>query len=140
MSKIRRLYDSHKENDNYTLIIIKNGIFYYSYSEDAVILWFLFDYKIKDDTELGFGTNSYDKVLKELRKSNISFKVFSSSDVILDSYDADYNLYKSYHALSDKKYKESKELESLFSKVKLLVESDRDNYNLINKYLDKLLN
>ena len=79
MNKIESIYKNFKEESKDTIVIIKNGIFYYTYNDDAIILWNLFDYKIKDDNELGFGSNSYSKVLSKLKDKNLSCIVYDSS-------------------------------------------------------------
>ena len=47
MSKNEKLYESLKSLNDKSIVIIKNGIFYYTYNDDAIVLWHLFDYKIR---------------------------------------------------------------------------------------------
>ena len=79
MKKIEINYNNLKSDNKNIIVIIKNGIFYYTYDDDAIILWNFFDYKIKDDNELGFGSNSYSKVLSKHKDKNLSCIVYDSS-------------------------------------------------------------
>ena len=139
MNKIESIYKNFKEESKDTIVIIKNGIFYYTYNDDAIILWNLFDYKIKDDNELGFGSNSYSKVLSKLKDKNLSYIVYDSSSNKLDEYLTDNNLYNTYLRISKNKYNDSKLSNNLVNKINLLLEDNKDNYNVINDFLDSLL-
>ena len=139
MNKIESIYKNFKEKNKDTIVIIKNGIFYYTYNDDAIILWNLFDYKIRDDNELGFGSNSYSKVLDTLKSKNLSFIVYDSSSNKLDEYQNDNNLYNTYLRISKSKYNDSKLSNNLINKINLLLEDNKDNYNVINDFLDSLL-
>ena len=49
------------------IIIMQEGIFYKTFYEDALIIWYLFDYKCVKDT-VSFGATPYDKVLAKLNR------------------------------------------------------------------------
>lgn len=139
MSKNEKLYESLKSLNDKSIVIIKNGIFYYTYNDDAIVLWHLFDYKIRDDNELGFGSNSYIKVLDNLRSKNLNYIVYDSLSNVIDKYESNNNLYNTYLRISKNKYNDSKLSNNLVNKINLLLEDNKDNYNVINEFLDSLL-
>ena len=59
------LYNLYKEKYSNSLIIIKEGIFYKTFHDDAKIIWYLFEYKYIKDI-VSFGSASYDKVIDRL--------------------------------------------------------------------------
>ena len=73
--KIIEKYNLNKNKYPKYIILIKVGIFYETYNEDAYILNNLFNYKIKEinnNKRLGFPTNSYDKVITKLKEFQIN--------------------------------------------------------------------
>ena len=57
------------------LLIFKNGTFYNAYKDDAIILNYLFGYKILKDNKAGFPENSFTKVINELENKKIDYKL-----------------------------------------------------------------
>lgn len=65
-----------KEQYKYSIIIIKSGIFYVSFNEDAKILSYLFNYKVKDNSDyliVGFPEKVLDKIINKFEESNLSY-------------------------------------------------------------------
>lgn len=81
MGKIKELYDNLKYNEKDAVILIKKGNFYQSFKEDALILWFLFDYKIINE-KVGFPQNVLEKITKELKRNKINVVVANDSNNI----------------------------------------------------------
>ena len=103
VSNSRRMYDIYKDNYSKAIVIVKEGIFYKTYSKDTKIMWYLFSYKYSNDN-VSFGNNSYDKVILKLKQSNISFIIVDKEKKLL-SYFSDELFYDSYFNLSSKSYK-----------------------------------
>ena len=103
VSNSRKMYDIYKDNYSKAIVIVKEGIFYKTYSKDAKIMWYLFSYKYSNDN-VSFGNNSYDKVILKLKQSNISFVIVDKEKKLL-SYFSDELFYDSYFNLSSKSYK-----------------------------------
>jgi len=60
-----------------TLLIFKNGTFYNTYKDDAIILNYLFGYKILKDDKAGFPETSFTKVINELENRKINYQVIT---------------------------------------------------------------
>ena len=68
------IYDKYIDLKNKYLeyiIMIKVGNFYHSYDDDGIILNYLFNYKIKDNSMVGFPVSSLDKVKRRLEKEKV---------------------------------------------------------------------
>ena len=63
-----------KKLHNDTLVMIRVGNFYHIYDEDAIIMFYLFKYKINDNKG-GFPIRSLEKVINKLIKNNINYYV-----------------------------------------------------------------
>lgn len=81
---IKEYISKYKKEYKDALIIFKDGIFYRVGFEDAPIIVFLLDYKIKEDGVV-FGKNAYDKVVDTLSKKKISFIVADKNEVLLNN-------------------------------------------------------
>lgn len=131
------VYNDFKSKNKDNLVIVKEGIFYKTYNEDAIIIWYLFDYVLKDENIVSFGNNSYDKVISKLKKSNINFMFVKDKNIIL-SYNDRNNTYKSYKNLANIAYDKRIQEEMLMKKLKVLL--DKGNYiKDINNYFDRML-
>jgi len=64
-------YNTNKD----TLLIFKNGKFYNSYKDDAIILNYLFGYKILKDDKSGFPETAFQKVINTLEDKKIDYQV-----------------------------------------------------------------
>lgn len=81
------MYDKYlqiKEKYNNTLVIIKVGNFYHIYDEDAIIMFYLFKYKINDN-KVGFPIRSLDKVINKLTKNSINYYIDESNSKCFDN-------------------------------------------------------
>ena len=73
-----------KKLHNDTLIMIKVGNFYHIYDEDAIIMFYLFKYKISDN-KVGFPVRSLDKVINKLTKNSINYYIDESNSKCFDN-------------------------------------------------------
>ncbi len=76
--KVKKVYNENKKIYIDYVIMIKIGIFYETYNNDALIINKLFKYKVKkigDFDRVGFPINSYDKVIKKLNECKINYVV-----------------------------------------------------------------
>lgn len=80
---------------------------------DALILWYLFEYKYINNCT-SFGLNSYDKVLDKLRHIDLAFLV-CSKDNIIEKVNGDFDNYNHYKALSNNSYSKNLNREELIS-------------------------
>ncbi len=131
--KIVELYNLYKEKYPNYLILIKEGIFYKSFNDDAIIIWYIFGYKLIDN-HIGFSSSVYNKVIDKLKEIEINFLVIDKDSILLIN-NKDEEVYNLYLKLSIKKIKKKQKEEELINKIKSI--SD-DNYDKINEFLDNL--
>lgn len=131
------IYKLYKEKYKDTIILIKEGIFYKSYKEDAKILWQLLEYKYINES-LGFSNNSYDKVVNKLIKLNISFIIIDKNDIIINSYKEN-NIYDLYSKLSEESYLLEEEKNKLINKLKKVLEKNVNSYSEIEEFLINMI-
>lgn len=130
-------YNAYKDKYKNALVIMKEGIFYKTFNDDAKILWYLFDYKYINDT-VSFGNAPYDKVILKLNKLDISYIIIDNDNIAL-SYLRDEETFLSYKKLAKKSYNKMTKTEELVDKLKLVMTNNPDSYEEINKLFDKLL-
>lgn len=75
------------------IVLLKNGKFYRTYDDDAIILNYLFNYQIIDN-RVGFPIESLFKIKGKFKNSNIDYIVLDGSDVHHETYEDN-----SYHDL-----------------------------------------
>ncbi len=131
------LYKYYKEKKSNHLIIIKDGIFYKSFFEDGIILWYLFEYKYTNDS-VSFGSVPYNKVIEKLKSIDISFTVVSKEGEIL-SYQKDDEIYNSYNLLAYKKFQKKQSELDLIDKLRSILKNNYEKYDEINNFLSNLV-
>ena len=130
------VYNNFKSKNNDCLVIVKSGIFYKTFEEDALIIWHLFDYIIKD-SQVCFGNNSYDKVISKLRKYNIDFVFVKENDVLI-SYTNKTNTYSLYNKLAVNAHNKKNQEDELTKKLKSVL-ALKDCYDEINEYFNEIM-
>ena len=113
------------------LILIKNGSFYITYYDDALILNYLFNYKVVNN-KVGFPISNLDKVLSKLNSNNISYYI---DDYYNNNSINNYNniLYK-----AKTNYFNNTNLDLLIDEIKFVVSLDSNNLKLIKEYVKSL--
>ena len=119
------------------ILIMKEGIFYKTFYEDALIMWYLFEYKYLKDT-VSFGTTPYDRVLAKLNKLDISYVVIADDKEVL-KVTKDKENYESYLKISQKSYEKEAHTKELVNKLKEVLEIKPDSYEKINIMLNHIL-
>lgn len=127
----------YKEQYKHSIILVKEGIFYKTYDDDALILWYLFEYKYINDCT-SFGLNSYDKVLDKLRRLDLTFFI-CSKDGVLEKVNGDFDNYDHYNALAHNSYNKNLNREELNSLINKCLDKDYSNYKKIKKFLEDIL-
>lgn len=123
----------YKEKYPNHIIFIKEGSFYKTYKDDAIIMWHFFDYKWNDDS-ISFGASPYSKVLDRLNQLEISYVVVLNNDEtqVINNDSENYELYLKLATKRYKKFKDKSELLDLFNKV---LENNQNRYSEIRDYL-----
>lgn len=97
---MKEKYLNIKINNKDFLVVIKNGKFYYVYGEDTYIIYYIFNYKIKDNI-LCFPDTNINKVTKKLKEYNIGY-IIIDNNIIKEYGDSIY--YFKYIQLGKEKY------------------------------------
>ncbi len=132
--KLIDIYKLYKENHFDTLIIVKDGIFYKSFYNDAKILWYLFNYKYINDS-VSFGNVPYDKVVSKLKRNDINFIIFDKEKELLSLIKED-NTYHSYSDLANKSYDKRLKIDLLLKKLEFILDNNYSSYQKIDSYLE----
>ena len=130
-------YKMYKKQYPYYILIMKEGIFFKTFYNDALIIWYLFEYKYVNDIT-SFGTTLYDRVLRVLNKKDISYIVISQDKEVIKVTKDDEN-YISYCNLSKKSHDKTNKRESLLNKLDQILEMYPNNYQVIDELLDSML-
>ena len=127
-------YDYYKNNNKNVIIFIKEGVFYKTYNNDAIIMWNLFKYKINNNN-LSFSINTKDKVFNYLNELNIGYLIIGNDNIYVKGNDEVYILYNKLSNIYYDKYNKISKLNEL---VDNLLNKDINNYEIILNFLNKL--
>lgn len=97
---MKEKYLNIKTNNKEFLVMLKNGKFYYVYEADTYIIYYIFNYKIKDSI-LCFPDTNINKITKKLKEYNIGY-IIVDNNVIKEYGDSIY--YFKYIKLGKEKY------------------------------------
>ena len=125
------LYRIKKMQNNDKVVLVKYGNFYKTYNEDALIIWDVFGYKVKNNL-VCFPSNVFSNVVSKLNRLGINVIVINKENDISyynSTRDNNYNLYKDKSNIEYNK-------DIKINQVKLLVEEKLEN-SFIN--YDKLI-
>lgn len=85
-------YEYYKEKNPKSILFIKEGSFYKTFKEDAIIIWYLFGYKWNNNS-ISFGVSPYSKVLDRLNNLGISYGVITDVETFITNDEEVYDLY-----------------------------------------------
>jgi len=130
-------YDYYKEKHNKKLILIKEGSFYKTYRDDAILLWNLFQYKW-NNSSIAFGIATGTKVFDKLKSQGIGYvAVDSDSDITeIKGNDVIYDSYLNISLINYEKYKKKSELHK---QLDALLEENPTNADNILEYFHSLI-
>ncbi len=128
--------DLKKEYSSF-VVIIKSGIFYITLNEDAKILSYLFDYKVKDNSDsliVGFPTSSIDKVTNKLEELKLAYVIKKDNETYVSRHnDLTIDKYGKVIIKSGDIYEVDNRIENIINKLNNLKKTN----NIIN-ILDKI--
>ncbi len=128
---MKEKYISIKHEHKECLVLIKNGSFYITFYDDALILNYLFNYKVINN-KVGFPISNLDKVLSKLDSNNISY-------YIDDNYNNNpINNYNNILYNAKTNYFNNTNLDLLIDEIKFVISLDPNNLKLIKEYLQTL--
>lgn len=111
---MKEKYLNIKSNNKELLVILKNGKFYYVYDEDIYIIYYFYNYKIKDNI-LCFPDNNINKITKKLKEYNIGYIIFDNN---INKEYGDYLYYLKYINLGREKYIKDNLINEIVNKLK----------------------
>jgi len=133
--KTKEKYEYFKEKRPKCIVIVKEGSFYKTYGDDAVIIWYLFDYKWNNDS-IAFGTTPYSKVISKLAHSGFGYSVITTDEEYVPGDNNEiYDLYLKIAQINFDKFKKKEELLNLFNEV---IENNNEVYDPLKKFLLEL--
>lgn len=106
----------------------KIGNFYQAIDEDALILWYVFKYKYKNE-KVGFPIKTLDKVKNKLEELHIHYKIDEKY-----IFNKGYNEYEKYLKKANELYKKYDKKEDILDKLEYLSENKLDK---IIKYIEE---
>lgn len=125
---MKEKYISIKHEYKECLVLIKSGSFYITFYDDALILNYLFNYKVINN-KVGFPISNLDKVLSKLDNNNISY-------YIDDNYNNNpINNYNNILYNAKTNYFNNTNLDLLIDEIKFVISLDPNNLKLIKEYL-----
>lgn len=127
-------YESLKKDNNKCIILIKEGVFYKTFNEDAIILWHIMNYRLTNDS-LSFSLNVSNKVFDELLKKEISYIIMGDDILKVLGNDEVYDL---YNKLASYYYDEYKKKEKLINLLNNLLDKDLENYDKIFNFFESI--
>lgn len=96
----------------------KSGLFYETFDEDAVIMHYLFNYKIIDE-RVAFPTNSLDKVINALNEQEIDYLIIGGPERIKNEF-GESNSYSEILKKAENKREAEDRLNELLPKLEIL--------------------
>lgn len=127
-------YDSLKKDYLKKIVFIREGKFYWTFNDDAKIIWLLFDYKWNDNSII-FGDSASSKVFDALKKIGIGYVVNGSEQQIVKGDEMVYDLELNVANINYDKYNKRNEI---FLLIDNLLIDDINNYDKIINYLNSI--
>lgn len=131
---LKDFYNDVKLGNEEMIVFVKYGNFYRCFNNDAVIINYLFNYKLSEKNSTGFPIKSIDKVISILRNNNISCIVINDINNVIN-YICINNKYNSFLDLSKKNNTLNETLFSINKEVKELLTKNINNYNIIINFM-----
>ena len=125
---MKEKYISIKHEYKECLVLIKSGSFYITFYDDALILNYLFNYKVINN-KVGFPISNLDKVLSKLDNNNISYYIDNNYN------NNPINNYNNILYNAKTNYFNNTNLDLLIDEIKFVISLDPNNLKLIKEYL-----
>lgn len=134
---VENLYYLVKNNNLSKLVLVKNGMFYKTFDDDAIIMKYLFKYQIINNC-LSFPTNIKDKIIYKLMNIGISVIIVNNeSDVLIHETSKD-NSYSFFLEKSIKEIDYSKKIDNVINRIRDIVKKDEKKLDLLNEFVSSL--
>ena len=125
-----------EQNDN-KVVLVKSGNFYRCFDKDAIIVYYLLNYKLTEDLMVGFPVSSLGKVLVKLKNNNVSSIILNDLSNTIN-YNCTNNKYKEVLNDSINYLENSKKIDLLIDEIRNILSMDISNYEKFKKFLNEL--
>ncbi|MDD5980016.1 MAG: hypothetical protein PUC23_02780 [bacterium] len=115
------------------IVLVRFGNFYKCFDNDALILGYLLDYRIRENC-VAFPVDSIGKVLLALKQKNISLILVKDKENIIN-YEVVRNNYDIILEQAGEYLDYNNKMVDLNNNIKILLKQDINNYEKIKKYL-----
>ena len=132
--KLKDKFNRLKQDYRDSLVLIKSGSFFVTFGNDAILMNYFFSYQINND-KIGFPLSQIDKITNLLKKQKVSLVIVDDGEYVIDSIPNDYNV---YFTKAKKININEKMNDLLLEEIKVLIESNNENYNKIKRFIDEL--
>lgn len=133
---MKEKYETQKNKNLQSIILIKSGNFYITINDDSLIMKELFNYQIIKG-KVGFPINAIEKVKNKLNNLKINYLIYNKEDDI-DKNEFDNNTYNTIlNECKKQEYKDNMK-KLLFDRIDYLINDNADNYDKIRKFVDEL--
>lgn len=131
--KLLDKYEEIKQQYNDYIILIKSGVFYVTFSKDALIISKITNYLIKNN-KLGFPITSIGKVQEKLNDFHMNYIII---DEKISKFNFDDNKYREYIKIVNKSEYQNNMKKILLDRIEYLIDEDPKNYNKIRDFIDE---
>ncbi len=134
--KIYDKYKYYKERYNNYIIFLKEGSFYKTFEDDAILIWYLFNYKWNRNS-IAFSSSFCSKITDKLKLLEISYIVINSDDDVL-KVDYENEQYFAYLIIAKNSYERFKKKNELIELSNVVLDNNKDNYDIVRDYVTNL--
>jgi len=132
-----KLIDKYKELKNEyqnSLILIKSGLFYTSYLDDANIFNNIFNFKIVNN-KIGFPEKTLSKVINKLDNIKVNYLIYADDNNDIQEFKN--NKYNEYLSIIKKMEYKKQMKDMLINRIIYLINESEDNYEKIRCFIDE---
>lgn len=134
--KLVEVNNELRNNYKNTVIIMKYGNFYRCFYNNALIMNYIFNYKI-NETRIGFPISIINNVINTLDELNIGYLIYNKENDIKYNIHKDNN-YEVYLEKAIEKNNRDNMIKELNDNIIYLLNKDISNYNKIKEYINGL--
>ncbi len=131
------LYKIAKMQNEEKVVLVKCGNFYKTFENDAILLWGLFGYQVKDG-RIAFPLTVFANVVSKLTRLGMSVVVANNENDIKYYTSTGENTYKDYKTSAITNYETDGKLNEIKSLVEDKVKTSFVNYDKLMEFLNTL--
>lgn len=131
------LYKIAKMQNEEKVVLVKCGNFYKAFENDAILLWGLFGYLVKDG-KVAFPLSVFASVISKLTRLGMSVVVAKSEDDISYYTSTGENTYKDYKTNAINNYETDGKLNEIKNLVDEKIKTSFVNYDKLLEFLNTL--